>query len=128
RLQLNEQIRKALGDDTAFPIAGEKLLILKNRHGKALANGDVVTIAEFEPGGPRHGFLHMQVLSEDREAAEIAAHMDLLLNDDTSAVRVPTEPCTLGYCLTVHKAQGSEWENVFLVDENSAFREHRSCW
>jgi exodeoxyribonuclease-5 len=30
--------------------------------------------------------------------------------------------------LTVHKAQGSQWNNVILFDESFAFREHRNRW
>ena len=33
-----------------------------------------------------------------------------------------------GYALTVHKAQGSQWDDVMLFDESFAFREHRSRW
>ena len=33
-----------------------------------------------------------------------------------------------GYALTVHKAQGSQWDNVYLFDESFAFREHRQRW
>ena len=32
------------------------------------------------------------------------------------------------YALTVHKAQGSQWERVCLVDESWCFREQRSRW
>ena len=33
-----------------------------------------------------------------------------------------------GYALTVHKAQGSQWDDVMLFDESFAFREHRARW
>ncbi len=33
-----------------------------------------------------------------------------------------------GYALTVHKAQGSQWNSVVLFDESGAFREHRNRW
>lgn len=33
-----------------------------------------------------------------------------------------------GYALTVHKAQGSQWDDVVLFDESFAFREHRDRW
>ncbi len=33
-----------------------------------------------------------------------------------------------GYALTVHKAQGSQWDDVYLFDESYAFREHRDRW
>ena len=34
----------------------------------------------------------------------------------------------LGYALTVHKAQGSQWDDVVLFDESYAFRENRERW
>jgi exodeoxyribonuclease-5 len=33
-----------------------------------------------------------------------------------------------GYALTVHKAQGSQWNNVVLFDESWAFRDSRERW
>jgi len=30
--------------------------------------------------------------------------------------------------LTVHKAQGSQWDDVVLFDESGAFQEHRDRW
>jgi len=30
---------------------------------------------------------------------------------------------TYGYAITVHKSQGSQWDNVLLFDESSAFRD-----
>ena len=33
-----------------------------------------------------------------------------------------------GYALTVHKSQGSQWDDVVLFDESYAFREHRNRW
>ena len=32
------------------------------------------------------------------------------------------------YALTVHMAQGSEWDKVLLIDESAAFREDRTRW
>ncbi len=33
-----------------------------------------------------------------------------------------------GYALTVHKAQGSQWDDVVLFDESFAFRDHSARW
>ncbi|MGN6464147.1 MAG: ATP-binding domain-containing protein, partial [Rhizobiaceae bacterium] len=33
-----------------------------------------------------------------------------------------------GYALTVHKAQGSQWNEVVLFDESVAFKETRQRW
>ena len=42
--------------------------------------------------------------------------------------RRESDEFTYGYALTVHKAQGSQWNDVMLFDESYAFREHRSRW
>ena len=33
-----------------------------------------------------------------------------------------------GYALTVHKAQGSQWDDVVLFDESRAFPDNRERW
>jgi exodeoxyribonuclease-5 len=33
-----------------------------------------------------------------------------------------------GYVLTVHKAQGSQWDDVVLFDESFAFSDSRARW
>lgn len=33
---------------------------------------------------------------------------------------------TFGYTITCHKAQGSQWPNVFIFDESHVFREDRA--
>ena len=43
-------------------------------------------------------------------------------------LRKHTDEFTFGYALTVHKAQGSQWNDIVLFDESFAFREHRARW
>jgi exodeoxyribonuclease-5 len=33
-----------------------------------------------------------------------------------------------GYVITCHKAQGSSWEHVTIVDDSGSFRENRQKW
>ena len=43
-------------------------------------------------------------------------------------VRRGSDEFDFGYALTVHKAQGSQWDRVTMFDESYAFREHASRW
>ena len=43
-------------------------------------------------------------------------------------IRRDSDEFDYGYALTVHKAQGSQWNHVILFDESFAFREHRNRW
>jgi exodeoxyribonuclease-5 len=38
------------------------------------------------------------------------------------------EEFDFGYALTVHKAQGSQWNDVVLFDESFAFPDNRERW
>src|SRR5206468_381150 len=42
--------------------------------------------------------------------------------------RKPYDGFDFGYVLTVHKAQGSQWDDVVLFDESGAFPESRDRW
>jgi exodeoxyribonuclease-5 len=42
--------------------------------------------------------------------------------------RKPFDEFDYGYVLTVHKSQGSQWDDVVLFDESDAFRENRGRW
>ena len=44
------------------------------------------------------------------------------------ATRRESDEFDYGYALTVHKAQGLQWDSVVLFDESRAFREHRARW
>ena len=33
-----------------------------------------------------------------------------------------------GYAITCHKSQGSEWDDVTVVDESAVFRQDRDKW
>ena len=65
-----------------------------------------------------------QVAGEDGERVRKASHIvTLQMNDSDVEVKVDTagdlNTLLLGYCLTVHKSQGSEWKRVFFITHNS---------
>jgi exodeoxyribonuclease-5 len=41
---------------------------------------------------------------------------------------LPEQPFSFGYCITAHKAQGSQWGSVLVIDESFCFREQQFCW
>ena len=42
--------------------------------------------------------------------------------------RKPYDEFDYGYVLTVHKSQGSQWDDVVLFDESFAFQDSRARW
>lgn len=126
RRGLNQRIREQLGFTTPLPQIGERLVVLRNRHKLGLMNGEIVTVLDV--GRPRNGFLFMTVEAEGEPPVAIEAPIDLLEQDDTSATGTQGDPVTWGYALTCHKAQGSQWSDVLVIDESVCFRDASRAW
>lgn len=132
RRSYNSRVRDLLGRATAFPEAGDKLVCLKNNHKKGLLNGGLWLVKSTVQ--IRKKKLMMDVISED-DTAEKPRRIGVLPEffrglEDTLVppARKDSDEFDYGYVLTVHKAQGSQWDDVILFDESYAFREHRARW
>jgi exodeoxyribonuclease-5 len=115
-----------------LPVAGEKLVCLRNDRVKGLLNGGTWTIKGFRP--PIGGLIRMDLLPEDegrRRPVEVEVLPQFFQGAEEEIPliqRRESDEFTYGYALTVHKSQGSQWNSVVLFDESYAFREHRSRW
>jgi exodeoxyribonuclease V len=132
RRAYNMRMRELFGRAGEFPEAGDKLVCLKNNHKKGLLNGGIWLVKS--TAATRKKKLLMNVVSED-DPAEKPRRIGVLPEifqglEDTLApvMRKDSDEFDYGYALTVHKAQGSQWDHVILFDESYAFREHRARW
>jgi exodeoxyribonuclease V len=132
RRMYNQRIRELLGLKEALPVAGDKLVCLRNDRVKGLINGGLWRVEAL--GGMRKDFVRMTVRADD-EASGAQAKVAVLKQffegaeaDLPYPVRRESDEFDYGYALTVHKAQGSQWDRVMLFDESRAFREHRARW
>lgn len=128
----NTRLRELNGYRDPMPAVGEKLVCLRNDKTKGLLNGGTWSIQTLR--GIRNDFIRMDVLPDDdarRRAVEVAVHKAFFEGTEEEVpfvLRRESDEFTFGYALTVHKAQGSQWDNLVLFDESYAFREHRSRW
>ncbi len=132
RRAYNNRLRQLRGFTGVFPQSGEKLVCLRNNRKKGLLNGALFTVKS--AGALRRGKIRMLVTPEDGEAgkfqrvAVIQQFFDGGDGDIPYSLRKESDEFDFGYALTVHKAQGSQWDDVALFDESFAFREHRARW
>lgn len=128
----NTRLRELNGYRDPMPAVGEKLVCLRNDKTKGLLNGGTWAIQTLR--GIRNDFIRMDVLPDDdvrRRSVEVAVHKAFFEGTEEEvpfALRRESDEFTFGYALTVHKAQGSQWDDLVLFDESYAFREHRSRW
>lgn len=131
RRAYNGRLRQLRGFSGELPQSGEKLVCLRNNRKKGLLNGALFTVKS--AGALRRGKVRMLVMPEDGEAAKfqrvaVVPQLFGAESDIPYALRKDSDEFDFGYALTVHKAQGSQWDDVTLFDESFAFREHRARW
>ena len=135
RRHYNLRLRELAGHVDPMPAIGEKLVCLRNDRTKGLLNGSTWTVHALR-APPRPDLIRLDVVPEDdpalrRRPVDIKVLRQVISGSDEEiplSLRRETDEFTYGYALTVHKAQGSQWDRVVLFDESWAFREHRARW
>jgi len=112
-----------------LPVAGDKLVCLKNNRMKGLLNGGLWEVADLMAAGKK---MMMRVTSLDEDGVvpvDVETPFQFFQGTEKEMdwrERKRADEFTYGYCLTVHKSQGSQWDNLLVYDESSVFREHRA--
>lgn len=135
RTNLNGRIRLAKGianpEDLTEPKDGDKLICLKNNRKKGLLNGGLWKAESVQLAGVSgEYYINMQSLDELGDMDFQAKVPKEFFRGDEDKLdwryRKNIDEFTFGDALTVHKSQGSQWNNVLIVDESRVFREHAS--
>jgi exodeoxyribonuclease-5 len=132
RRKYNMRMREHRGFAEPLPMAGDKLVCLRNNRRKGLFNGGLWVVKE-RPGA-RRSILKLQ-LKPDENLGSRGVKVSVRSECFTGGIeqfewpqRKPYDEFDYGYVMTVHKAQGSQWDDVVLFDESFAFPDSRDRW
>ena len=142
RRSYNARMRERRGFEDEMPSAGDKLVCLRNNRKKGLFNGGLWTVKERSgrkgakgiKSSVQTGIMTMQLLPDDETATrgvKVSVRPECFLGGIEQVDwqrRKPYDEFDYGYVLTVHKAQGSQWDHVVLFDESFAFPDSRGRW
>jgi exodeoxyribonuclease-5 len=133
RRSYNARVRHLLGREGPVPVADDTLVCLRNVRRRGLLNGSLWRVERARK--PRKGLLRYTLSPEDGDTGNrrTVVSINPAYFDGTAAALSPAErrrsdEFDFGYVLTVHKAQGSQWDDVILFDESFAFRQNRARW
>ena len=126
RRRYNQRLRELKGFTAEVPQAGDKLVCLRNDPAKGLLNGSLWKVMTSSKETVKPG-INLLVSPEDDEPERSVAKIKLLKeqfeNPEANIswdIKKRYDDFDFGYALTVHKAQGSQWNNVVLFDESWA--------
>jgi len=127
RREINTRIRDLKGYEGLYPNVGEKLVCLRNRHEDGLFNGMICYVEEIldQDQISIQYKIRKETDTDDDEPSVVhilKAHFDSYKNEYAMdkvklSDRLSVNEFDFGYAITVHKAQGSQWDNVCLVDD-----------
>ena len=127
RRNINSGLRERYGRRGTYPLGGDKLVCLRNDYRRGFLNGSlwiVEQVVEASDDGP----IVLRVASEEGGAAVAATTHAGFFNH--RPIPDPREYVNFdfGYALTVHKAQGSQWDDVVLHGEHNYFGADARRW
>lgn len=122
RWQVIQKVRKLSGNLGRDPQPGEKILTLANNAEAEVLNGEQFTILSVASFG---SVLDMTVRTESGYERDLKVWRSGFEDQDgeEQAKRRgwsgPIAAATYAHALTVHKAQGSQWDRVLVLDESA---------
>ena len=117
RRAYNRRIRELLGRSDILPEPGDKLVCLRNDRKKGLLNGSLWRCARPEARAAKD---RMTVVPEE-DSTHKPLRIGVLPEFFTSEEEIPyalrreSDEFDYGYALTVHKAQGSQWDESWCL-------------
>lgn len=134
RKRYNQRLRILKGFQQPYPQSGDKLVCLRNDPSKGLLNGSLWQVMTSSKETTKPG-INLLLRPEEDDMGRGSAKVRLLKAAfEESETDIPWttkkrfDDFDFGYALTVHKAQGSQWNNVVLFDESWAFRDTSKNW
>jgi len=122
RHSLNRRLRDLLNRTSPYPEPGDKVVCTRNNHELGILNGATYTITEM---------LDEHTLVLDQDDIVVTVHLEPFVGEEVDHWAWRDRHIQFfeyGYALTCHKAQGSQWPNVGIIDESRAFGVDRKCW
>lgn len=119
----DDRCRKLLNKADLLPMVGDRLMCVKNNHELGILNGQMWTSQnDAVPMGGGTVSLHIRDEERDIEMA-VSANEKLFYGQPLSRWEheQDVEEFEYAYAITVHKAQGSQWDSVLLFDQKERF-------
>ncbi|WP_024506239.1 ATP-dependent RecD-like DNA helicase [Bradyrhizobium sp. ARR65] len=134
RRAYNMRMRQRQNIEDKFPVAGDKLVCLRNNRKKGLFNGGLWRVKSRTTPRATSKILTMRVMPDEEfghKVTKVSVRQDCFeggIETIPWEQRKPYDEFDYGYVLTVHKSQGSQWNDVVLFDESFAFQDSRARW
>ena len=134
RRAYNMRMRQRQNIEDPLPVADDKLVCLRNNRKKGLFNGGLWRVKSRTQSRSKSRIVSLRLAPDEEfshKVTKVSVRCDCF-EGGIEAIpweqRKPYDEFDFGYVLTVHKSQGSQWDDVVLFDESFAFQDSRARW
>lgn len=117
-------------DPDWMSVQGDRLICLKNNNMKGLLNGGLWNVHQVTSYDGRNVTMLLDSLDDDTiPRTEVEVPYQFFTGAEKELdwrVKKQADEFTYGYAMTVHKSQGSQFDNVVLFDESQIFRDQQA--
>ena len=133
RARLNKRARAHYNMTDPTPMFGDKVICIRNSPKYNIFNGEMFTVIRCDEDSS--AWLSMDVVRLEDPAQtvipDIRVHRTMFEPDGSKrddSTLGDSGRFDFGYAITAHKAQGSQWDNLVVIDESKVFREMKDKW
>ena len=133
RARLNKRARAHYNMTDPTPMFGDKIICIRNSPKYNIFNGEMFTVIRCDVDSS--AWLSMDVVRLEDPAKtiipDIRVHRTMFEPDGSKrddSTLGDSGRFEYGYAITAHKAQGSQWDNLIVIDESKVFREDKDKW
>jgi exodeoxyribonuclease-5 len=124
RQATNKRMRELLGFSNVLPVVGDKLVCTRNNHDLGIYNGAMYNVTAVDT---TFG-LCMEIQDPNNGTKyDVCAHAEYFEGKEPHDI-MSADCFEFGYGITCHKAQGSQWDKVAVVDESHVFKNVSARW
>jgi len=113
---------QATSNALTMPVPGDVVMVLTNNKDAAVFNGELFQVGAVTPDGLGY---RLAVVGDNDQERELLVYREGFLGQEEQTraknsglgMRKERVLATFGQAITVHKAQGSEWPHVYVVNE-----------
>jgi exodeoxyribonuclease-5 len=123
---LNGAYRKAKGLVGWEPTEGERLICLRNNRDRGFLNGQFFIVEESNSDGRDVECMVLPVDYPESLAVKISTPAEYFQGTESSLdwrVKKNCDEFCYGYAISVHKSQGSQWQNLLVLDQSKVFKQ-----
>ena len=124
RVATNNRIRSALGHEGTVNV-GERVMCLRNNRELGLFNGMQGTVLNLYKGKRGRQFMDFDFCGTEHFGIPLCMKQFGQERYDIKHGKGSNNPFDFAYCITCHKAQGDEWDDVLVIEQKCKNWDHR---